>query len=108
MPKAEKEMSEMIVFKAPRELRRKLEEYCQNNGLSLSYAVRKAVEDQILTPKFTWEDFMAWKDWVQNSIINILQKITATEKELMDSNERILKFLKSIIEEHPKNRKRLG
>jgi hypothetical protein len=49
-------MDTLIVFKAPRSFKEKLEEYCRRTGYNLSDAIRKAVEDQIIDPKLTWED----------------------------------------------------
>jgi hypothetical protein len=54
------EMERMIVFKAPKEFAEKLEAYCKANGYSISYAVRKAVEQHILTPEFTWLEIGKW------------------------------------------------
>ena len=38
-------------MKVPRSWKEILEEYCKHNGYTVSYAIRKAVEDQIISPK---------------------------------------------------------
>lgn len=84
MPKS-KELMELIAFQAPRALKEKLEAYCKTTGYNMSYAIRKAVEDQILTPKFTWEDFMAW-----------MERVDKVLGELLESNRRIEKALEGL------------
>jgi hypothetical protein len=85
MPKVEKEMAEMIVFKAPKELRQKLEEYCQKNGVSLSYAVRRCLEAEIINPKLPtqaelWNEMLNWKDWVNKKLGEIVSLISESWK----------------------------
>jgi len=108
------EMEEFIGLKVPKPFRDKLEAYCKTHGYNISYVIRKAVEDQILTPKFTWEDFMAWKDWVQKNIDELYKEVTellkmhnnmlnclgklATKQELLDSNNKIFRLLELLTQ----------
>jgi hypothetical protein len=86
MPKSKQPM-ELIALQVPSSWKQKLEEYCKANGYNLSYAIRKAVEDHILTPKFTWEDFLKWKsevdqwkDWVNKKLGEIVSLISESWK----------------------------
>jgi hypothetical protein len=104
MPKSKQTM-ELIAFQVPSSWKQKLEEYCKAKGYNLSYAIRKAVEDHILTPKFTWEDFLKWKSevdqWKEMST-KILQEMFEILKEHrqnnIEANEAIINFSQKVLD----------
>jgi hypothetical protein len=104
MPKSKQTM-ELIAFQVPSSWKQKLEEYCKVKGYNLSYAIRKAVEDHILTPKFTWEDFLKWKSevdrWKEMST-KILQEMFEILKEHrqnnIEANEAIINFSQKVLD----------
>jgi hypothetical protein len=88
MPKSKVNM-ELVALQMPKELKQKLEEYAQNNGYNLSYAIRKCVESQLLTSNFTWQDFIEWRNKTNETLLEMLK----IEKAMVEWKGQVYEIL---------------
>lgn len=108
MGETEEKTEEMTVlnFRVPLSLKKMLEAYARQNGYSVSYILRKIVEEEIVSPELPlssdlWKDMLQWR----NDINNILERLIDIIDKLQKDTKKDLKGLYDIAKSNLETQK---